>query len=66
MPVGMTTRQTRNVSLTPELETFIAERLSSGDYGNASEVVRSALKLLRDQGERPKSRLSAGWPQGGR
>lgn len=45
----MTSRQTRNVSLTPELARFIDERLSAGDYGNASEVVRTALKLLRER-----------------
>ncbi|HEX7871298.1 MAG TPA: type II toxin-antitoxin system ParD family antitoxin [Sphingobium sp.] len=45
----MTSRQTRNVSLTPELDQFIDERLASGEYGNASEVVRTAIKLLRDR-----------------
>ncbi|HEX7819009.1 MAG TPA: type II toxin-antitoxin system ParD family antitoxin [Sphingobium sp.] len=44
-----TTRLSRNISLTPELGGFIEERLASGDYGNASEVVRTALKLLRDR-----------------
>jgi PAS domain S-box-containing protein len=46
----MTQRQSRNVSLTPELETFITDALASGDYGNASEVVRTALRLLRERG----------------
>ena len=45
----MVSRQSRNVSLTPELEGFITDSLSSGEYGNASEVVRTALKLLRDR-----------------
>ncbi len=44
----MTIRQTRNVSLTPELDRFIDEQLAAGEYGNASEVVRTAIKLLRD------------------
>lgn len=35
-----------NVSLTPELEKFIREKVSSGLYNNASEVVREALRLL--------------------
>ena len=35
-----------NVSLTPKLEEFIRERVSSGLYNNASEVVREALRLL--------------------
>ncbi len=35
-----------NVSLTPELEKFIRDRVASGFYNNASEVVREALRLL--------------------
>ena len=33
-----------NVSLTPELEQFIAERVESGMYTTASEVVREGLR----------------------
>jgi putative addiction module CopG family antidote len=33
-----------NVSLTDELETVIAEKVKSGLYNNASEVVRDALR----------------------
>ncbi len=36
-----------NVSLTPALEQFVRDRAASGDYNNASEVVREALRLLR-------------------
>jgi antitoxin ParD1/3/4 len=39
-------RTSLNVSLTPALEQFIAERVSSGRYQTASEVVRAALRLL--------------------
>jgi putative addiction module CopG family antidote len=56
-------RQSRNVSLTPELEAFITDSLATGDYGNASEVVRTALKLLRDR-PAPGEALR-GWPVGG-
>lgn len=35
-----------NVSLTPELEDFIAGKVSSGRYHTASEVVREGLRLL--------------------
>ncbi|WCT75312.1 type II toxin-antitoxin system ParD family antitoxin [Sphingomonas naphthae] len=45
----MSTRQTRNVSLTPELDQYIDDQLAAGEYGNASEVVRTAIKALRDQ-----------------
>jgi len=36
-----------NFSLTPNLEIFIRERAASGDYNNASEVVREAVRLLK-------------------
>jgi antitoxin ParD1/3/4 len=35
-----------NVSLTPELEKRIAEKVDSGLYNSASEVVREGLRLL--------------------
>jgi antitoxin ParD1/3/4 len=35
-----------NVSLTPELEKFVANKVESGRYTSASEVVREALRLL--------------------
>ena len=38
-----------NVSLTPELEKFVTERVQSGMYHSASEVVREALRLLKDK-----------------
>ena len=61
----MASRQSRNVSLTPELEGFINDSLASGDYANASEVVRAALRSLRD-GASPAQRTSLpGWPIGG-
>jgi antitoxin ParD1/3/4 len=42
----MPTRKTMNVSLTPELEQYVAKRVASGRYRSASEVVRAALRLL--------------------
>jgi antitoxin ParD1/3/4 len=38
-----------NVSLTPESEQYIRRKVDSGLYGNASEVVREALRLLVGQ-----------------
>jgi antitoxin ParD1/3/4 len=35
-----------NVSLTPELDKFVADKVASGRYTSASEVVREALRLL--------------------
>lgn len=45
-------RTSLNVSLTPALEQFIVERVSSGRYQTASEVVRAGLRLL-EQAEVP-------------
>lgn len=40
-----------NISLTPELEKAVKAKVASGLYGNASEVVREALResLLRER-----------------
>lgn len=38
-----------NVSLTPSLEQFVRDCSETGDYNNASEVVREALRLLKQQ-----------------
>ncbi len=37
-----------NVSLTPELEEFVSNKVDSGCYTSASEVVREALRLLEE------------------
>jgi antitoxin ParD1/3/4 len=37
-----------NVSLTPELDRFVAEKVESGLYTSSSEVVREALRLLEE------------------
>jgi len=46
-----------NVSLTPELEELINQKVSSGLYHSASEVIREALRLLKEQDELQKFRL---------
>ena len=35
-----------NISLTPRLEEMIRQKIASGSYSSASEVVREALRLL--------------------
>ena len=35
-----------NISLTPELEQFVNNKVSSGMYTSASEVIRESLRLL--------------------
>ena len=40
-----------NVHLTQELEQLVQNRVKSGRYNSASEVVRDALRLLADRDE---------------
>jgi antitoxin ParD1/3/4 len=46
-----------NVSLTPELERLVAEKVESGRYTSASEVIREALRLLEEQDRIKQSHL---------
>jgi antitoxin ParD1/3/4 len=44
---------TKNVSLTKELEAFVAAKVASGEYLHASEVMRDGLRLLmREEAEK--------------
>lgn len=38
-----------NVSLTPELEAFVQDKVASGRYTSASEVIRESLRLLEER-----------------
>jgi antitoxin ParD1/3/4 len=38
-----------NISLTPHLEELIRDKIASGSYNSASEVVREALRLLEQE-----------------
>jgi antitoxin ParD1/3/4 len=40
-----------NVSLTPALEKFARDCVADGRYGNVSEVVRAAMRLLQEYEE---------------
>jgi antitoxin ParD1/3/4 len=41
-----------NISLTPQLEKLVKNKVESGLYGSASEVVREALRLLEERDRR--------------
>ena len=47
-----------NVSLSPELERFLNQRIQSGRYSSTDEVVNRAVELLRDM-EEAEGRLEA-------
>jgi antitoxin ParD1/3/4 len=60
MPIGLTHFKEdsgMNVSLTPELEQYIQEKVSSGLYYSASEVVREGLRLLKEREQLQQIRL---------
>jgi antitoxin ParD1/3/4 len=48
-----------NVSLTPELDKFVASKVESGRYNSASEVVLEALRLLEDHDRARGAQLAA-------
>ncbi len=48
-----------NVSLTSKLENFVKAKVKTGDYNNASEVVREAVRLLQAQDASRKIELAA-------
>ena len=50
---------TRNVNLTDELDRFVAVKVSSGRYENASEVVRASLRALEREELEYDARLAA-------
>lgn len=38
-----------NISLTPQLESFVKQKVSTGLYNSVSEVIREALRLLEEK-----------------
>jgi antitoxin ParD1/3/4 len=54
-----TAMPTRNVNLTEELDRFVLEKVESGRYENASEVVRTALRTLEREEQQYEAKLAA-------
>jgi antitoxin ParD1/3/4 len=50
---------TRNISLTPEQDAFVEEVVAAGEYQNASEAVRDALRVLQQRRKEDRLRLKA-------
>lgn len=48
-----------NVNLTPKLEEMVKEKVATGLYNNASEVVREALRLMEARDRHELSRNEA-------
>jgi antitoxin ParD1/3/4 len=47
-----------NISLTPELEQMVDDKVKSGRYASASEVIREGLRLLEEQEQLKQQRLA--------
>jgi antitoxin ParD1/3/4 len=50
---------TRNVSLTDELDSYVEQSVQSGHYDNASEVVRAAIRELKQSELEDKAKVEA-------
>jgi putative addiction module CopG family antidote len=50
---------TRSVNLTPELDRFVATKIKSGRYEDASEVVRAGLRKLEREEQEHAAKLAA-------
>jgi antitoxin ParD1/3/4 len=48
-----------NVSLTPALEKMVQQKVASGLYNSASEVIREALRLLAQNDKLQHAKLTA-------
>lgn len=48
-----------NISLTPELNDLVKNKVKSGLYISASEVIRDALRLLKSRDEFHREKITA-------
>jgi antitoxin ParD1/3/4 len=47
-----------NISLTKEFENYVTQKVESGLYHSASEVIRDGLRLMKERDELHQSRLA--------
>ena len=50
---------TRNISLSPEQDAFVEKVVEAGEYQNASEAIRDALRVLQQRRKEASLRLKA-------
>jgi antitoxin ParD1/3/4 len=50
---------TRNISLTTEQDAFVEKVVEAGEYQNASEAIRDALRVLQQRRREDSLRLKA-------
>ncbi len=54
---------TRNISLTAEQDAFVERVVKAGEYQNASEAVRDALRVLQQKRREDALKLKVLWAQ---
>jgi antitoxin ParD1/3/4 len=62
----MAEKITKNISLTAHLDRFIEQKVRSGRYQSASEVVREGLRLMEERDAAlasTRKRIEEGWRQ---
>jgi antitoxin ParD1/3/4 len=47
-----------NISLTKEFESYVSQKVESGLYHSASEVIRDGLRLMRERDDLHQSKLA--------
>jgi antitoxin ParD1/3/4 len=50
---------TRNINLTPEMDQFVDAKIRSGQFANASEVLRAGLRALESSEREEEAKLDA-------
>jgi len=50
---------TRNINLTPQMNRLVASKIKSGQYANASEVLRAGLRALEEIEREDEVKLQA-------
>jgi antitoxin ParD1/3/4 len=50
---------TRNINLTPEMDQLVDAKIKSGQYANASEVLRAGLRALEADEREDQAKLEA-------
>ena len=50
---------TRNVSLTDELDSYVEQSVQSGQYDSASEVIRAAIRALKQADLEDQAKVEA-------
>jgi antitoxin ParD1/3/4 len=50
---------TRNINLTPEQDAFVDKVVEAGEYQNASEAIRDALRVLQQRRKEDSLRVKA-------